>query len=76
LPRIGWKDKRQKPKAHGEQSRSAGVELSLLSAFVTDIVPPLPIVLLPDHNAVEKYLLAKTAKPRSKPKPRFRAAPD
>jgi hypothetical protein len=76
VPRIGWKDKRQKPKAHGEQSRSAGVELSLLSAFVSDIVPPLPIVLLPDHNAVEKYLLAKTAKPRSKPKPRFRAAPD
>jgi hypothetical protein len=46
-------------------NRAAAVDLSLLSAFVTDIVP-LSIVLLPDQDAVEKYLFAKAKKPRSK----------
>jgi hypothetical protein len=75
VPRIPWKDKRQRQKPNTEQNRVTGVELSLLSAFVTDILPPLPIVLLPDQDAVEKYLFAKTAKPRSK-RPRSRPASD
>jgi hypothetical protein len=75
VPRIGWKDKRQRQKPHIEQSRAASAELSLLSAFVTDIVPPLPIVLLPDQDAVKKYLFAKAAKPKSK-RSRSRLASD
>jgi hypothetical protein len=73
VQRIGWKEKRQRSRQQTEQTRDVRVELSLLSAFVTDIVPPLPIVLLPDQDAVEKYLFAKAAKPRSR-RPRPRAA--
>jgi hypothetical protein len=38
--------------------------LTLLSAFLVDDVPVLPVILLPDRDAVEKYNKQKSARSR------------
>jgi hypothetical protein len=51
----------------GTSTRSAAVmELSLLSSFMEDGVPPMPFTLLPDQRAVDRYLMCQSVKARAR----------
>lgn len=42
------------------------MSLSLLSSFMSDVVPPMPFILLPDQNAVDKYKMLQMVKSHSR----------
>jgi hypothetical protein len=65
VEKVEWKDRKQRQKVEPEK-KAPFVELSLLSAFLFDVVPPVPIVLLPDRKAVEKYLGGRENRKRNK----------
>jgi hypothetical protein len=57
-------------KRSGKQSSSTKnsslMELSLLSSFMEDGVPPMPFTLLPDKQAVDRYLMCQSVKARAR----------
>jgi hypothetical protein len=68
-PRFQSEDGRQRPSPMEKQKseEQKGCELTLLSAWLSDEMPTLPIVILSDDEAVEKYKAQeRTMKVRSR----------
>lgn len=53
-------------KINSNQDDSSDMSLSLLSSFMSDVVPPMPFKLLPDQNAVDKYNMLQMVKSHSR----------
>ncbi|EAX96163.1 PHD-finger family protein [Trichomonas vaginalis G3] len=64
------KEKKKKQNKSQERRKSANgeeeVQLSLLSGFLYDIIPPIPFILLPDQEAVEQYNEKKSSSSKKK----------
>ena len=58
----------QNPKKKQKEDQVCNFQLSLLSSFLYEAVPPMPFVILPDQNAVDKYKMLQLVKSHSRGK--------
>ncbi|OHS96693.1 hypothetical protein TRFO_09858 [Tritrichomonas foetus] len=60
------KREKEKRKKNNQKKVVCDFNLTLLSSFESDIVPPMPFILLPDQNAVDKYKMLQMVKSHSR----------
>ena len=73
--RVPPPEKRVKPRRRQEpvvapKSEYAHPDLTLLSAFYDESVPPMPFILLPNEDAVEQYRIQMEIRTRTRPRGR------
>jgi hypothetical protein len=78
IPRVEWRERRQRPRAAAEAERArgrearpmerkdAGCRMSLLSAFTEEVIPPMPFVVLPTQEDVESFIASREMKKRKR----------
>jgi len=64
---IKTQNTKKKPKESKRiKNEEQKVDLTLLSGFLEDIIPPLPFLLFPDRESAERFQIQKSIKTRSR----------